>query len=103
MLKGTSWWDGHDDYIYDVHVAITTDPAGVPALAAVGQRLAAAFGGAVHAFRDAQGQFSRGTLEEFDTRVSEVSIGPERFAQRRDDTATQVRAIRSSRAETGRE
>lgn len=97
LRYGTSWWDGHDDYLYDVHITITTDPAGVPVLAAVGERLPAAFGGAVTTFRDAGGAFTRGILEEFDTRVGEVTIAPERLDQRRQDAAAQGRAIRHSR------
>ncbi len=98
LRYGTSWWDGHDDYFYDVHVTITTDRAGVPALAALGQRLPAAFRGAVSTFADADGELRRGSLEEFDARVGEVTIGPERFARRSEDTATLVRwRIRSSR------
>lgn len=99
LRYGTSWWDGHDDYLYDVHVTITTDPPGVPVLAAAGQRLQAAFGRAVHTFRDEAGDFRRGTLEEFETQVGEVAIALERLQQRREETARHVRAIRQSRPE----
>lgn len=87
-----SWWDGYDDYIYDVELAVVTDPAGVAPLAAAGQAVPAAFAKAVSIFLDEAGVMRRGDLVAFEALVGAVALDPARIEGRRRNMATGVKA-----------
>jgi len=71
---GDSWWDGHDDYIYDVELTLIAPPDVEPKLAAAYDALATVLGSLVSAFPDESGDLRKGTLERL-TVVSAPSQG----------------------------
>ena len=80
---GDSWWDGYDDYIYDVELTLTTNPDRAPDVAGA-PGLRAAFGAAVHTFRDAYGEFRRGSLVAFTHAEVPVLLDGDRIRRRRE-------------------
>lgn len=81
VTYGSSWWDGHDDYIYDIEINCRADPSAVPALAI--DSVVKAFGKVVHMFRDSSGGQVRGDLVQFQPGVSPVLIDEDRLRLRR--------------------
>jgi hypothetical protein len=93
LRYGSSWWDGHDDYIYDVELALVTDPAGTPPLAEAGQAVPGAFAKAVGTFVDEIGELRRGDLVKFEALVGEVGLDPARLDGRRRHMAERARVV----------
>ena len=63
---GDSWWDGHDDYFYDIHLTLTVPPDLMPRLEQDREALGRILGNLVSFFPDDTGDYRKGVLERLD-------------------------------------
>lgn len=91
---GTSWWDGHDDYIYDVMIVISTPADAEHHLRVAEGALRRALGAAVAHFRDQRGEWRRGDLVQLDVVTGAVDVDELRRRRRQDDAAKHAAARR---------
>ncbi|MFC7597531.1 hypothetical protein ACFQU3_19605 [Terrabacter sp. GCM10028922] len=82
IAYGDSWWDGFDDYIYEVHVTVIVDPRVQSEMQAAELGLGRAIGQAVDFRRDDLGEWRRGTLETVVVQAGSVHVDSERRSQR---------------------
>ncbi len=90
---GDTWWDGHDDYIYDVKLTIMSSAEAISLLLdidKVSKEVTSAFSRAVGFFRDSSGKFRRGNLVKLQPLIADTVIDEARLKQRKARGAGQL-------------
>ena len=83
ITYGTSWWDGHDDYIYEASVTIHFSPEAESRLRTSEAAVVSALREIVDHFQDESGTWRRGTLQSLSLRPGQVQVDPRRRESRR--------------------
>jgi hypothetical protein len=96
LMYGDSWWDGLDDYVYDVHVTIVVPTEAESTLHAARSAVRKAIAETVDFHRDHSGNWRRGTLETVSVKSGEIDLGTGRKALRQADAERMVDAWRNA-------